>query len=207
MEAGMTTKEKIVYESLKLFSQKGYTGVSMREIASAVGIKGASIYNHFKGKQDIFQAIFSEMTKLYEQASTAMNVPADDGAQTAQMYVDMNIEQLTAMAEGLFSFFTQNEFAVLFRRLLVSEQGKSMYALKCLKDYYIEAPVTFQSNIFRGMQQNGCFTGFDSQIMALHFYSPIYFILNKFDLGYPYAECLEQVKQHVQYFCQLYKKS
>ena len=54
----ISTKQKILYESLKLFSNKGYDGVSMREIASAVGIKGASIYNHFKGKEDIFQGIF-----------------------------------------------------------------------------------------------------------------------------------------------------
>ena len=36
MEKELTTKEKIVYESLKLFSKKGYTGVSMREIARSV---------------------------------------------------------------------------------------------------------------------------------------------------------------------------
>lgn len=50
MEKEMTTKEKIVYQSLGLFSQKGYDGVSMRENAAAVGIKGASLYNHFSGK-------------------------------------------------------------------------------------------------------------------------------------------------------------
>ena len=49
MNIEKNTKQKIIEESLKLFSEKGYEGVSMREIASAVGIKGASIYNHFKG--------------------------------------------------------------------------------------------------------------------------------------------------------------
>ena len=55
----MTTKKRIIIESLRLFASKGYDGVSMREIAAAVGIKGASIYNHFKGKEDIFLAIFT----------------------------------------------------------------------------------------------------------------------------------------------------
>ena len=40
MEKVISTKEKILITSLKLFSEKGFDGVSMREIAAAVGIKG-----------------------------------------------------------------------------------------------------------------------------------------------------------------------
>ena len=47
-----TTKERIIYESLRLFSEKGYDGVSMREIAAAVEIKAASLYAHFDGKDE-----------------------------------------------------------------------------------------------------------------------------------------------------------
>ena len=35
----MTTKEAILYKALIMFSEKGYEGVSMRDIASEVGIK------------------------------------------------------------------------------------------------------------------------------------------------------------------------
>ena len=48
----MTTKEKIVETALELFSQRGYGGVSIRDIAREVGIRESSIYNHFPGKQD-----------------------------------------------------------------------------------------------------------------------------------------------------------
>ena len=50
----MTTKEKVLLESLKLFSKKGYDAVGVEEIANAVGIKAPSIYKHYKGKKDIF---------------------------------------------------------------------------------------------------------------------------------------------------------
>ena len=144
MEKELTTKEKIVYESLKLFSKKGYTGVSMREIATAVGIKGASIYNHFKGKQEVFEAIFEEMTKQYAQIADFMNIPINDGIEAAEIYKEMDTNGLLKIAEGLFDFFTQNEFAVMFRGLLVSEQSKSEYALQCLKEYYIDGPLMFR---------------------------------------------------------------
>ena len=74
---------KLNLDFLKLFSKKGYTGVSMREIATAVGIKGASIYNHFKGKQEVFEAIFEEMTKQYAQIADFMNIPINDDIEAA----------------------------------------------------------------------------------------------------------------------------
>ena len=53
----MNTKERIACEALTLFSSKGYSAVSVRDIARAAGIKESSIYNHYKGKQAIFDAL------------------------------------------------------------------------------------------------------------------------------------------------------
>ena len=53
----MTTKERITEEALTLFSEKGYKGTSVKDIADAVGIKDASLYKHFKSKEEIFNAI------------------------------------------------------------------------------------------------------------------------------------------------------
>lgn len=201
MESTMRTRDKIIFESLKLFSSKGYDGVSMREIAAAVGIKGASIYNHFKGKEDIFNAIFEEMIKRYENAAAIIKIPTE---QEATVYLNTDENQLIQMAEGLFAFFTEDEFAVLFRKLLISEQHKSPLAAQCLKKYYLEAPIQFQGRIFEGMQKCGAFQNYDANVMALHFYSPIYYILNKFDLGSPSKDCMEELKKHIHWFCSLY---
>lgn len=203
----MSTKDKIIFESLKLFSSKGYDGVSMREIAAAVGIKGASLYNHFKGKEDIFQAIFDEMIKQYDNAAALINVPMDKSEHTTSVYHNADEKLLLQMAEGLFSFFTKNEFVSMFRRMLVTEQHKSSIAAKFYSDYYLDAPIQFQSQLFEAMQISGDFTRYDAKIMALHFYSPVYYVLSKFDLGYPYEECLELVKKHVHNFCLIYKKA
>ena len=53
----MTTKERILEEALGLFSQNGYDGTSMEQIAELVGIKAPSLYKHFKGKGDIFNTL------------------------------------------------------------------------------------------------------------------------------------------------------
>ena len=201
MEKIMTTKEKIIYESLKLFSQKGYDGVSMREIAAAVGIKGASIYNHFKGKEEIFNAIFDEMKAHYDNVAASMNIPTEDNDDMVNMYLNIDENGLQKMAEGLLHFFCKDEFAVMFRKLLMSEQHRFPLAAKMLKQYYIDEPIQFQTQIFEGLQKHGAMKGFDAQVMALQFYSPIYYTLCKNDLGVPFDECLQTIKKHVHSFC------
>ncbi len=53
------TKEQILDAAIDLFSQKGYDAVSIRDIARAVGIRESSIYNHYKGKEDILDTIMN----------------------------------------------------------------------------------------------------------------------------------------------------
>ena len=53
------TKEKIFDVSIDLFSEYGYAGVSIRQIAKEVGIKESSIYNHYPSKESILESILS----------------------------------------------------------------------------------------------------------------------------------------------------
>ena len=50
-------REAILGTSAKLFSEKGYTGVSIRDIARACGVTNAALYYHFKSKEDLFLAV------------------------------------------------------------------------------------------------------------------------------------------------------
>ena len=53
------TKEKIMQVSAKLFSEKGYDKVTMREIAKSIGINSATIYHHFPSKNDILRSLYA----------------------------------------------------------------------------------------------------------------------------------------------------
>jgi len=52
------TKEKIVTAAINLFSDRGYSKVSVRDIATAVGIKPASLYSHFTSKEEILHSLY-----------------------------------------------------------------------------------------------------------------------------------------------------
>lgn len=63
----LTTKEKLKKAALAAFAQKGYEGATMQEIAEAVGINKASIYNHYKGKEDLYLAVYQDVAREYEK--------------------------------------------------------------------------------------------------------------------------------------------
>lgn len=50
-------KQEIINAAAVLFKDKGYSAVTMRDLASAMGIKAASLYNHIQSKQEILSDI------------------------------------------------------------------------------------------------------------------------------------------------------
>ncbi|MHA1864414.1 MAG: TetR/AcrR family transcriptional regulator [Candidatus Thorarchaeota archaeon] len=60
-----TVKQRILDSAYDLFVEKGYRGSSMRDIAAKAGIKAGSIYNHFEGKEQIFEAVFVERHPIF----------------------------------------------------------------------------------------------------------------------------------------------
>ena len=58
-------RDQILSAASQLFIQQGYYGLSMREIAEAVGVTKAALYYHFKDKESLFLAILeSHLEKI-----------------------------------------------------------------------------------------------------------------------------------------------
>jgi AcrR family transcriptional regulator len=59
------TKETILREALKLFAREGYEGTSMAALARRVCVRKASLYAHYRGKKEIFRAVFQGVLTDY----------------------------------------------------------------------------------------------------------------------------------------------
>jgi AcrR family transcriptional regulator len=66
-------REAILDTSAKLFSQRGYKEVSIRDIAQACGLTNAALYYHFKNKEDLFLAM---LQRDHEQTLAALHEAA-----------------------------------------------------------------------------------------------------------------------------------
>jgi len=72
-----TTRDRILDIALDLFSRKGYTETSLREIAAELGTSKAALYYHFESKQDILLALHRRMHTLIDAVQTPLPGTAD----------------------------------------------------------------------------------------------------------------------------------
>ena len=65
------TRDLIIQEALKLFSERGFAAVSMRDLADAVGISASTIYHYYESKQVLFRDMIRQATALTERSRDA----------------------------------------------------------------------------------------------------------------------------------------
>ncbi|OPY92869.1 MAG: HTH-type transcriptional repressor NemR [Syntrophaceae bacterium PtaU1.Bin231] len=66
-----SSREKIVSESLKLFSLKGFNNTSISDILAATKMSKGGFYNHFKSKEELFTAVLSEARRVWRLQNLA----------------------------------------------------------------------------------------------------------------------------------------
>lgn len=54
------TQDRILDAALEVFSERGFDGATVRQIAAKVGVTDPALYAHFKGKKEIFEALMRE---------------------------------------------------------------------------------------------------------------------------------------------------
>ena len=64
-------KGKIIYESIRLFSLKGFLSTSIHDIMREAKTSKGGLYNHFKSKDEIFSAVLSEARKVWRERNLA----------------------------------------------------------------------------------------------------------------------------------------
>lgn len=86
-EQAIARREQLVRTALQLFSEKGYRGASIRDIARSAGVNEALLYHYFKSKADLFQAVLHQYAPLrvfgVEPHSGAANHPIYDSLDNA----------------------------------------------------------------------------------------------------------------------------
>lgn len=206
----MTTKDKILYEALNLFSVKGYDPVSVRDIAYAVGIKESSLYNHFRNKQDIFDSILKEYTGRWESLFNQVQLTGEDmqfavDERTVNMYRNMTSEQFAVIAGTIFDYYMTDEINVKLRKMLTIEQYRSLEIAALFRQVSFDDSINFQSQLFGALMEAGCFIKTDPYVLALEFFSPIFLMFYKYSNDpESLAEAKELFRRHIDHFNNIY---
>jgi len=205
--AKRNTKEIILFEALKLFADKGYDGVTVRDIANEVGIMQSSLYKHYASKQEIFDTLIEKMQERFADASLTFQLPEGEINEVANKYASGETSVLKKISTSIFLFYLKDEYTSQFRRMLTIEKYKNGEIEKIYREIFIDAALLYQSSLFSEMINQGFMKQADPNLMALHFYSPIFLLLNKYD-GIPEREkeALDLLEKHIDQFELMYRK-
>jgi len=97
-----STKDSLRREALRLFVAYGYNAVSMRDIASAVGVRQSAIYNHFRSKQDILVALMSSHMEAVLEAWEQTFPAHGDAAEQVEAFIRFHITYHMDHPEDVF---------------------------------------------------------------------------------------------------------
>jgi AcrR family transcriptional regulator len=193
----LTTKEKIIYEALCLFSIRGYGSVSVRDISRAVGIKESSLYNHFANKQDIFDTIVAVCQQRAMDSYIALNMQ-DTLAGDFKPYEGISIDQLLFVSTSIYKFYVEDDYMSKFRQMLMIEQFNSEPIGDMYRQIFIDAAITHQTQLFKHLMNQGWIRVADPGAVALDFYGPIFLLMNKYRSYHP--EVAMWLMKHIQNF-------
>lgn len=190
-----STKNRIIESALQLFSEKGYLGASLSDIAKQVGITKAALYKHFASKQEILDCIVVRMDELGSERSQRFSMPGNELDGTAA-YKEIPVEKIRAYSKAQFLHWTEEEFPSRFRRMLTLEQYRDSAMAELYQKYLAGGPIEYMTSVF------GEITGFNdgAQQLALEFYGPMFLLYGLSDGGMGKACAMELLDDHVSRF-------
>jgi AcrR family transcriptional regulator len=158
-----TTKQRIFDVAVDLISQKGFNGVSVREIAGNVGIKVSSLYNHFQNKDDILTKIFNYYQAEIEKTTLSKN------------YLEKKIDSLSAQEfweKGLQNFqaVTLKPVMQKISKIILLEMFRDERARDIALDVLFSRQQKLVETIFELMQEKGLIKdNLDPKFLAMEY--------------------------------------
>jgi len=195
------TKQKILDKALELFSARGYDSVSVDQIAKAVGIKAPSLYNHFPGKQAIFDALVESTAARYEADTDRIDIHVQNAARDIPVFTQITADALFEKVRQIFEYSLHNETISRFRRMMTIEQFRSPELAALYSRRYVERVLAYHAGIFRALIAAGEITAADPDTLAMLYVSPVLTLIGICDRQPEReSECLEKLRSHVQLF-------
>ena len=192
----MPTKERILYSALNLFAEKGYDGVGVDLIAENAGLKGPSLYRHYKGKEDIFNSMIDLVASHYEEGFSIKN-KAEKFPQSMDELIENAMEKI--------KFTMHDDIIQKVRRILAMEQFRSKRMAEITTRYYLENLQEMYIGVFAELMETGILKKDDPESLALEFVAPVSLLIHTY-YRQPEREeeILDKIRKHFEHFAKIY---
>ena len=190
------TKERILAAALDLFSQNGYAGTNIRELAGSLGMGKSSMYRHFESKEEIWNTLLDELIAYYE---------ARFGSPEHLPPVPDSPEGLTAMTMRMVDFTVHDETIIKTRKMLTVEQFRDDRARDLATKYFLTGLTDMFTQLFAGMMDKGLLRRDDPAMLAFAYTAPISALIHLCDREPAKAEeTVAQIEAFSRYFMKVH---
>lgn len=200
------TKEQILDVALELFSVRGYEATSISQIAEAVGIRKASLYSHYDGKQAILDALVKKIIDEYSRHSMFTKADWDDPNFTKDKQ-NMTAEEAAAQVKGQIRYILHDPKVSQARKMLVIEQFANPELSRMQTQRNYTDVMSYHTGMMRFLMKNGTLKSGDAELMAAEYCLPISVWLNLCDREPEReAEVMALIEKHILHFFEMHKK-
>lgn len=154
-----STKQKVKASAQKLFRERGYAAIGMRQLAKEVGIQAPSLYNHYKSKDHLLSEICFEMAAQFFNAHQLAIAPKQTITKQLQAAIQTHIRVIARHPEAAEVFF--NEWMFL--------EPPNLRKFKKLRAEY---ETKFRELIERGIQK-GEFQSMNTKLISFTVFSAL----------------------------------
>ena len=168
-------KEEILIVALHLFARDGYEAVSVSQIAGELDMTKGALYRHYKSKRDIFDSIVKRMEQQDGEQARENEVPEESIEKTPEEYQNVSFDDFVEYSKSMFKYWTEDDFASLFRKMLTIEQFRSEEMQKLYQQYLVSGPTGYVKDLFQNMKIK------DPEENAVKFYANMFFYYSVYD--------------------------
>lgn len=198
------TEEKILMTALRLFARDGYEAVSVRTIAEELGMTKGALYRHYKNKRDIFNSIVERMIRIDAERANAHQMPAEKYDTMPDAYENATVENIQKYTIEQFKFWTEDEFASHFRKMLTLEQYRSTEMAELYSQCIVAGPVAYMEDLFRELIKKGVLKRENPGMLAIEFYAPLFLLISMSDKTGENEDYIEIIRNHTEHFMKSY---
>ena len=204
MERG-NTKQGILEVSLDLFSVQGFEATSISQIASAVGIRKASLYSHFENKQAILDALVKDVLEQYVEHSIFAKADWDQYDDTEDKPA-LTPDAAAQMILGQVRYILHDPHISRARKMLAIEQFQNPELAKLQTKQNYSDVMHYFTGLVKYLIRHDVLTEDDPEIMAAQLCLPISTWINLCDREPDReAEVMELISRHIQQFFKVYR--
>ena len=120
------------------------------------------------------------MFELDKENSQQHDMPTEKYKILPQEYRDTTVKSIKSFTAEQFKFWTQNEFAACFRKMLQLEQHNNSETAELYDSCLVSGPVRYMADIFAELMKNGILKKDDSHRLAVEFYAPVFLLINMY---------------------------